>query len=433
MVMSAAAGVMLWMIGYRKRSPHILMALALLASTRFWAFNSVSATEWPLVVLCATLYAAAYHKYFGDRRRNVLVLLFGLGFIGMLARSDFGVLPFSFFVAAFAVSLVQKRSEGIRTSLAGFAGALAGLAVLFVHSYVVSGRVLQSSVAMKMHWSLVAGPGYAGSVRSVFRALAIDGTGYLIVALLPATLALIILGFLRRNERQRKDNLQFPEMRSHAREAVMMLGAVIAVLGYVFVVYPGSDVLQPWYTSNLIVPCVLLLVIDAAVIETFLQRWRRSMNLIATFMVSLLVAVDLVMFQFPGPSRPLWAHQRAMYEAGVYLREHPPDGRVGAWNAGVIGYYQGGSVINLDGLVNDAVYSFVIRNALPEYLAPQRIHYIADFEAMLSFRFFRVRGGYDRPAFVRQLQPIRSFPAGAGLWGDLVVFKVVADSGMVKP
>ena len=40
--------------------------------------------------------------------------------------------------------------------------------------------------------------------------------------------------------------------------------------------------------------------------------------------------------------------------------EAEPAGLVGSWNAGIIGYYQGGDVINLDGLVNNEVYPYMV-------------------------------------------------------------------------
>jgi hypothetical protein len=59
--------------------------------------------------------------------------------------------------------------------------------------------------------------------------------------------------------------------------------------------------------------------------------------------------------------------------AGRDLSQRALDGKVGAWNAGIIGYYQGGTVINLDGLVNDGIYPWVVRNDLAGYLAEHNI------------------------------------------------------------
>jgi hypothetical protein len=244
---------------------------------------------------------------------------------------------------------------------------------------------------------------------------------------------IIVLGLVPRNRQRREADLHVPDMFGDPRGVVLALGATIALLGYMLVVYPRSGVVQPWYTSNLIVPCALLLAIDAAVIGKLLQRYRRVMGLLVTLLVGVILARNLVLFQFPGPDRPLWPYQQAMHEAGVYLRDHPPDGRVGAWNAGIIGYYQGGSVINLDGLVNDGVHAFVARNALSEYLTVQRVRYIADFESMLSVRAYRARGGYDDQQFLKRLQPIKMFIRRNGFWSGMAIFEFVADSGAAAP
>lgn len=91
-----------------------------------------------------------------------------------------------------------------------------------------------------------------------------------------------------------------------------------------------------------------------------------------------------------------------MREAGVYLKDNKlslTDGRIGAWNAGIIGYYQGGQVVNLDGLVNNNIYSYAVNNDLPSYLTDQNIIYIVDFQRMFAEEARRKRGGYNDAAF----------------------------------
>jgi hypothetical protein len=51
-----------------------------------------------------------------------------------------------------------------------------------------------------------------------------------------------------------------------------------------------------------------------------------------------------------------------------------------AWNAGLIGYFTGGRVVNLDGLVNDAAFlRQVVRGRdLAGYLERERIRFLVD-------------------------------------------------------
>lgn len=66
-----------------------------------------------------------------------------------------------------------------------------------------------------------------------------------------------------------------------------------------------------------------------------------------------------------------------------YCTRHHQKVEWAPWNAGIIGYYQGGSVVNLDGLVNDSIYQYAMSNTLPVYVEKIAITYIVDFGPML--------------------------------------------------
>ncbi|MBK8822554.1 MAG: hypothetical protein IPN58_08060 [Anaerolineales bacterium] len=70
---------------------------------------------------------------------------------------------------------------------------------------------------------------------------------------------------------------------------------------------------------------------------------------------------------------------------------------------------RGGHIINLDGLVNNDIYPYAIKNELPVYLRKKDIGYVIDFEPM--FTLYTKRGGYDDPDFSTKTgayYPIRS-------------------------
>ncbi len=68
-----------------------------------------------------------------------------------------------------------------------------------------------------------------------------------------------------------------------------------------------------------------------------------------------------------------------------------PNGtRVGAWNAGIYGYfYEKGQIVNLDGLVNNQAYLHILNNSLCEYVRDNSIGYLVDdsktFQAWAPF------------------------------------------------
>jgi hypothetical protein len=102
-------------------------------------------------------------------------------------------------------------------------------------------------------------------------------------------------------------------------------------------------------------------------------------------------------------------------------------GPVGAWNAGIIGYYAGGRVVNLDGLVNNEVYPYLIAGRLRDYVVRKEIRYVVDFESMLEDELMRRRGGYADGRLVTELHRVHAFPP----WpdesdrSDLVLWEVL--------
>src|SRR6185369_5281436 len=88
------------------------------------------------------------------------------------------------------------------------------------------------------------------------------------------------------------------------------------------------------------------------------------------------------------------------------LGEEPyTDAVVGAWNAGIIGFFRGHDVVDLDGLVDHDVGPYVVGGRLPAFVDERRITFIADFGAMLDEPAYRRRGGYDDPRFRARLTP----------------------------
>jgi hypothetical protein len=63
----------------------------------------------------------------------------------------------------------------------------------------------------------------------------------------------------------------------------------------------------------------------------------------------------------------------------------PVNARVGSFNAGIIGYYSGRTVVNLDGVVNkDALRAFQTCTT-GDYVREMRLDYVADFQIALAF------------------------------------------------
>jgi hypothetical protein len=106
----------------------------------------------------------------------------------------------------------------------------------------------------------------------------------------------------------------------------------------------------------------------------------------------------------------------------TWMREHlPPDARIGAWNAGQLGYFSDRTIVNLDGLANDLHYLRYLQNGIPvrEYLMAENIDYLIDVnEPDLTMPF---RAAWDRSRLFRNTL----------LWSELEILYV--EEGQPEP
>jgi hypothetical protein len=113
-----------------------------------------------------------------------------------------------------------------------------------------------------------------------------------------------------------------------------------------------------------------------------------------------------------------------MREAGLWLTRNPLDRKVGSFNSGIIGYYQGGEVVNLDGLANNDIFRYAAENQLPSYLAEKSIGYILDSADMFHDDGLRLRGGYNDPQFLSRLEPIIVFDDLPSGWKHFTLYGI---------
>lgn len=85
----------------------------------------------------------------------------------------------------------------------------------------------------------------------------------------------------------------------------------------------------------------------------------------------------------------------------------PPGSRVGSWNAGLYGYFfDNGTVVGLDGLVNNEVYGHMLRHTVQLYCQEKEIGYLVD--PMGSLRFAQPFWMYGSKSIFDSFVPIDS-------------------------
>jgi hypothetical protein len=340
--------------------------------------------ESSLVILFSSL---AVYIVTSKQRSSTGVALasaFGVGTLGMLSRSDFGLLPFVLWIACLAMDK-GIRTPRVKLASGLFAGSVFGFILVVVHTYMVSGHLIQSSARVKQHWAMLDGN---STIMSAWFSLSplVDSsprspveTGVLFIAI--ALLLLVAIAVAAWSRQKGRFTIT----------PAVVMGAV--VLGYVAFYRYGGNV-QPWYLANYIVPYSVL----AAGPFTVPGRvWK----------IISIVALAVWIWKAPVIRKswiPTWPQQTGFYRAGVYLRDHPELKPVGAWNAGIQSYVAGGGVINLDGLVNQDVVPHVLSNSLTSYLADRHVYRVLDDAIMWNSPITRVHGGYAGDILTRCIQ-----------------------------
>ena len=330
--------------------------------------------EGPLVLLGGALLLYQLSRGTGTRVSLVLGVL--VGCFGSLARSDFGLLPFWIFV----VLLVSRPRDDERrrlTRIAGaqLAGAILGVAVLFAHTYWLSGHFTQSSAQIKLLWATVQHNGLKPLlvfqqelVSPLYNAVAPFETnfwsrhiiallGYRVRNLLYLLLLVGAVGFFWRHRRKRSGAL---------------VAAFLGVITSYTLFYHFDGTVQVWYIVSFELPVCALAV---AAWNSMPERTQFQLRPLA---VLLCVAGFFFSFHAQDP----W--QEVMYRAGTLLRDHPELKPVGSWNSGIISYFAGGGVTNLDGLVNDDAVAYIKAGNLADYIGTRQIRHLVESPDILT-------------------------------------------------
>lgn len=390
----------------------LLAATALIASSLNFSYNAITLVEWPLLVFFASSYLAILYQTNIDTTfwRSAFLLAL-VGCLGSLTRADFGAMPLAFCCVAFILILQKKQYHYFLLTLSGLIGASIGVLLVFLNDYYFTGHILQNSATMKLLWEHVTGPSpysfYAqlmslllGNFYRDAMPTLTSGVVYLFPKLLLLSILLFTYNIFRSSKTQNNESLPSNTLTiEFHKNFLFLVGSIITIIFYCIFYSYNTGAMQPWYSGNAIVPMVILV--------TGVLNSIRS-NLLS-YIISALLMIFIAMHLHHLYSLKVtpWASQRILYEAGSYLQQHPLPGKVGSWNAGIISYYEGQHIINLDGLMNDEIYPYAKADNLECYFIKKQINYVADFTAMFS-NYHKARGGYTHN-LQNWLTPIASF------------------------
>jgi len=423
-VLALLGGGLLWLLARRLGGRLAAVYVVLLLASNNYTLNAVSFMDSSWVLLCSSALLLTWlssERALASAAERPLpkraLALACLGFVGSLARTDFLLLPACLWLSVQTPAFYRRRWRGLSLAgSSGFFGALAGIAAVSVHARCTSGQWLQSSAVMKAHWAQVGGRNHMAALR-----LARELVGY------PAlgALGVLALGLLAARWLTPRP-LEPPAARA---PLTGVYGGAAALVGYVALYAQGPST-QPWYTSSLVVPLLCCAAaLDAALPSLQQHTWPRVAAFAAA--ASLLVLASFKDY-FVTSLPPPWPHQAALLQAGRVLAASHLPGRVAAFNSGIVGYYEGGHVINLDGLVNNDIYEYAKTNQLPKYLALKHIEHIVDFSRTLGEEQRRIQGGYDDLGFLMSMSIEKVFGDKYPYWGQLTLYRTNLGRGVTR-
>ena len=353
----------------------------LIALAPFFAWASLiqvsQLMESWLVIYCSALSIYLILNESGINAVKALGL-FIAGVLGSLARSDFGMLPGVLFACLlFGYPWWGNRLALFRTFFL-LLGAASGVGLVLLHNFAISGHIFQSSAQTKLYWSLLFGHKIYAPLSLFSGAVIPMGGGsfpvIVVLALISILCILSSLVFFKSGPQQEKSRRQF----------ILMIACASVIMAYLNFYRFNSEALQIWYFANFLIPYCLLLAIGCSL------AFPVHVKSISYFIVGIYLTLGLSKL-FHSP----WPYQKQMMAAGQYIALDKSGALYGAWNAGIVNYYSGGKVINLDGLVNDEVLDYIKSNRLFNYLKDKNIRFIVDDVEMLSTPRLQKKGGYE--------------------------------------
>lgn len=358
------------------RNEGLLWALGL-GTTSYSALNNgVTVMEWPLVLLFWLL----LHCLIGRRTLRtssvrMYIAAFAIGFLGSLSRTDFGLIPVCYLIAATAMAARGEEWTRSRHAATALAGAVVGIAAVFVYNRHMTGGWLQTSAEIKrVYASLVVAfnpaPALWQFLRVLFYLPALNRSGEERMILMHTSLcaleviAICVAVFIV----ARRGRLRAMVMRVWAgdqAENLMLLAPVLGVGGYLLFYGFDSQATYGWYTAT-VTGFVLILA------ARFLGGIRRS---VAAAIVMPLMICNIAAAEYFGGNAKAQAQEIA---AGQRMHREHSGAIMGGGDVGKPSFYNDGTMIDLDGLMNDEVYPYLITGRIQCYVLNRRIAYLSD-------------------------------------------------------
>ncbi len=345
---------------------------------------------------------------------------FSIGALVTLARTDGLVFLATLLFSLLLPSWSRTRTIGgfcydqkLAKSFSLLCGGISGIALVALHNIIFTGSASQSSAATKLYWSSIAGHSPLRIIELTTTLFSYSFSELAIIQMTQSAMAFaftfmaIAVGY-RAFQHWRYSGIK-------ATGLGLIFSSALWLVTCIFFYSFNSQAIQPWYISQILIPSSIL----AGGLWGAFFSTRSSGLILAAFILSVVQSTKHIDYA------PM-VHQEGMLRAGRYLATHYKDKKLAAWNAGIISFFSGRDVVNIDGLVNNEILRQIKSQTLARYIRKKRIDILVDYEAMLTSPELRLRGGYSDGKLVNCLEKGEKLDQDSSRWADseLFVFKV---------
>ena len=260
--------------------------------------------------------------------------------------------------------------------------AIAGILTYFAYNKLVFGGIVPVSGATKRAWSQAhfeeeGGYNLLQNFQAVRQIDAFNNETLLAALAICVGFLLVLVWWLAHRSRSRDDWLLLAFMVGVFSLAV---GHIAKFAQTVLTIHPyqGS---WDWYFVPAYLMLALVIPVGCCVVIHFLRRCSgprsaRVSNVLSVVIVVVGAALLFTKADFAGPFRYVDEHRQSTqwgWGGTTYMgmpvvnRALPEDSVLGAWDAGIIGYFSRFPVVNLDGLVNSYDYLHATRGRVAKY------------------------------------------------------------------
>jgi len=363
----------------RSASNGWLWTLALAATSYSALNNGLTVMEWPLVVgfwaLLHLLILSSADADFAHRNAKwatiSLPVAFLLGTLGSLSRTDFGLIPAAYLVAALFARRVFATGRSATLSASALVGSAGGVAITLLYNHAMTGEWLQKSAQIKQLLASVSSPfnplpavWQFGRVLLYLPPLDTATAAHVRMLSMGPVLAIalgIAAGYIVYTFRSRfvaATVASPPDM-------ISTIAAVLGLAGYALFYSFNSQATYGWYTATV---TGFILVLCAH----FLGQLPRR---VCATLVILVVMLNLTLLLIGGPNA---RNQYQEVVIGKQMRRDHPNAIMGGGDVGKPSFFNNGTMINTDGLMNNEAFPYLANGRYHCYILARRIEFLSD-------------------------------------------------------